>query len=66
MFDFNEIINFAKVEQGHGLLQCVLLFMIWWQSRGLRKDLTNYKEQNDKMFEKLDLRVKILEGVKAI
>lgn len=46
MFDFNQIIEFIKSgsDAKHGMLQSVLLFMIWITSRGLKKELNALRE----------------------
>jgi hypothetical protein len=68
MLDFGQLMEFMKIEPGHGLLQSVLLFMIWWQSRGFRQDLKMLKEalgeakiHMDKRFEKIEERLMFLE-----
>lgn len=68
MFDFNQIMEFMKIEPGHGLLQSVLLFMIWWQGKGFRQDLKHLKDglgeakiHMDKRFEKIEERLMFLE-----
>lgn len=68
MYDFSQIMEFMKIEPGHGLLQSVLLFMIWWQSRGFRQDLKLLKEalgqarvHMEKRFEKIEERLIFLE-----
>lgn len=68
LFDFSSVIEFAKAEPGHGLLQSVLLFMIWLQSKGLRKEVANlvtsmteFKMSVEKRFEKIEGRVTQLE-----
>ena len=68
MFDFSQFVTFAKIEPGHGALQSILLFMIWWQGRGLRKELSSFRESVaqtlsaiDKRFENLEIRITVLE-----
>ncbi len=68
MFDFTQVIEFAKAEPGHGLLQSVLLFMIWWQSKGLRKEIvalrdgmTETKSIIEKRFINIENRIVFLE-----
>lgn len=60
MFDFSQVIDFAKVDPGHGLIQCLLLSMIWYQSKEIRKVLEKTKERLDN----IEDRVIVLEGVK--
>ena len=71
MFDFSQILEFVKFEPGHGLLQSALLFMIWLQSRGLRKELVelrvmlgDVKSHVEKRFELVERRITILEDIK--
>lgn len=69
MFDMGSLLDLMKMEPGHGFLQSVLLFMIWWQSKGLRKEIVSLKDsfheaksQNDKRFDVIEHRITILEG----
>lgn len=71
MFDFSSIIELMKVEPGHGLLQSVLLFMIWIQSRGVRKELEGLrkafidsKQVTEQRFVGIENRLLVLEGGK--
>jgi hypothetical protein len=71
MFDFSQILELAKLEPGHGLVQSILLFMIWLQSRGLRQDVASLKDaitvqrnNNEVRFQKIEGRLTILEGGK--
>ena len=69
MFDLEQVWTLAKIEPGHNLAQCVLLFMIWWSSRGLKQEVsrlnaslfTNQKETKEK-FEKVDKTLNNHEG----
>lgn len=69
MFDFSSVIEFIKIEPGHGILQSVLLFMIWIQGKGLRKEigmikdaLAETKSVIDKRFEKIEWRITAIEN----
>lgn len=68
MFDFSQVLDFMRLGQGHGLIQSVLLFMIWWQGKGLRKELVTLrdsfseaKSNTDKRFEHIEGRITVLE-----
>ena len=61
MFDFSQVLELLRVEPGHGLVQSILLTMIWWTSRGMRKDLADVKAEHSIRFAKLEGRVTILE-----
>lgn len=68
MFDFSNITELLKVEPGHGLIQSILLFMIWITSRGLKKEVINLKDSltqaktfYETRFEKLEGRLDVLE-----
>lgn len=50
MFDFGQIAEFFRLN-GHGYVQSGLLFMIWWTSRGIRRDLFDYKTKTDSKLE---------------
>lgn len=39
MVDLSQILQLLKIEPGSGLLQSALLFMIYWSSHGVRKDI---------------------------
>jgi hypothetical protein len=69
MFEFDQILQFLKVEPGHGLLQSVLLLMIWLTSRGLRKDMKDIRDDlgqakslTNKRFEEHDKKLEDHEG----
>lgn len=68
MFDYTSIIELAKIEPGHGLLQSALLFMIWLSSRGLRKEIASLshslevqKTSIEHRFERVEGRITVLE-----
>lgn len=68
MFDLETIGELLKVEPGHGLIQSVLLFMIWLSSRNIKLELrslkdalTQFKERSEARFAKIETRVEILE-----
>ena len=68
MFDLQSIIDVMKVEPGHGLIQSVLLLMIWWQSKSLKQEMTflrqligEVKLNLEKRFESIEDRVLKLE-----
>lgn len=62
MFDFGLILDFLKVEPGHGAVQCLLLFMIWWTSKGIRRDLADYKQYTDTRLDSHEKRLDDHEG----
>ena len=62
MFDFSWITEFIRLEPGHGLLQSVLLFMIWLQSRGLRKEMMGLKDGLAEAKFIIDKKFDIIEG----
>lgn len=69
MFDFSAILDFIKLEPGHGLMQTVLLFMIWLQSKGLRREIASLRDglaearsTMDKRFEKIEWRITVIEN----
>lgn len=68
MFEFSQIIDFAKLAPGHAFVQSVLLFMIWWQSKGLRKEIASLRDSFsetkstiDKRFDGVENRLSLLE-----
>lgn len=68
MFEFSQLLELLKVEPGHGLVQSLLLFMIWITSRGLKKELvglrdslTDMKIHHEVRFEQIETRVQTLE-----
>lgn len=68
MFDLGQVFELMRIEPG---LQTVLLFMIWWQSRGLRKDVASLHEYfnqassvTDTKFKEINLRLILLEEKK--
>lgn len=68
MFDFSQILELLRVEPGHGLVQSLLLFMIWLSSRslkkeliGLRDSLTDMRLHHEVRFEKIESRIDTLE-----
>lgn len=72
MFDFTSIIDLAKIEPGHGLLQSGLLFLIWLSSRGLRKDIISLRDSVEAQkttiehrFEKVEGRITALEQTRG-
>jgi len=71
MFDWSSVVELMKIEPGHGLVQSVLLFMIWIQSRGVRlaikkleEALSSDKASNEIRFQKIENRLTIVEGMK--
>jgi hypothetical protein len=72
LFNFDQIIDLLRVEPGHGIIQCFLLFMIWLQSKGVRKELVSLKESleatkttDERRFGGIELRLVNLENKKA-
>ncbi len=68
MFDLSQILELLRVEPGHGLVQSLLLFMIWLSSRslkkeliGLRDSLTDMRLHQEVRFEKIESRIETLE-----
>lgn len=61
MIDINQVFEYVKWDQ-HGLLQTLLLFMIWWTSRGIRKDLHDYKQTTNTRLEINEERINDHEG----
>lgn len=51
MFDFDQVLQFIRLDSGHNLIQCVLLFMIWLKSgkilKALEKRLGSLEEKVD-------------------
>jgi len=62
MFDFDSIIELLKVEPGHGFIQSILLAMIWWSSRGVRKEIHQLGENFTDMKSNHELRLNNIEG----
>ena len=71
LFDLEKIISYGHSESG--TFQCILLFMIWFNSRGIKKEIVNlsslfnaHKAEDESRFQKLENRVILLEpkGVK--
>jgi hypothetical protein len=44
LIDLNQIVDFLKIEPGHGLVQTILLLMIWWSSRGVKKEISTLRD----------------------
>lgn len=72
MFDFSQILDMLKLEPGHGLVQSLLLFMIWLSSRGLKKELVElksslleFKIHNEDRFKHIEDRLTTLELVRG-
>lgn len=72
MFDLSQIMQLLKVDPGNGLVQSLLLFMIWLSSRGLKKELvalrdslTDMKIHHEVRFEQIEARVQTLERKNA-
>jgi len=68
MFELSEVVQFLKVEPGHGFVQSFLLLMIWLNSRNLKKELqgirdalSETKAQIEYRFLKIEERVSVLE-----
>lgn len=61
MFDFSQIFELMKLDSGHSILQSVLLFMIWIQSRGLRQEMGNLKRSLQDAKSTIDKRIENLE-----
>jgi len=49
-FELRALLDFMRLD-GHSYLQSVLLFMIWWTARGIKKDLSDYKFVTDTKLE---------------
>lgn len=68
LFDLSQIGEFIRLEPGHGLVQSLLLFMIWLNSRGVKKELITLTERlldmkahHEERFSKVEDRLTILE-----
>ena len=68
MFDLSLITELLKVEPGHGFVQSILLAMIWWSSRGVRKEIRSLhdgfdlkKVEDEMRFVKIEGRISVLE-----
>jgi hypothetical protein len=44
MIEFSQVLDLMKVEPGHGLVQCLLLLMIWFSARGIKKEIVSLKD----------------------
>lgn len=62
MFDFDQVFNMMKIEPGHGMLQSILLFMIWLSSRSLRKEIQTLREYLQKLEVGIEMRFQRVEG----
>lgn len=69
LFDLNQISELLKVEPGHGLVQSLLLALIWWESRGVKKTvvalmtrLADLKENHETILDKHESRLTDHEG----
>ncbi len=69
MFEVSQVLELMKVEPGSGLVQSILLFMIWWSSREIKKaiaslgtriDISDIK--NETRFVKIENRITDLES----
>lgn len=68
LFDLSQIFNFWKSDPSHGLLQSLILLGIWATARGVQKQLVvlghrldEINNQNEKRFEKIEVRLTFLE-----
>lgn len=73
MFDLSQLFDFVKVDPDHGILQSILLFMIWWQSRRLREDIaslkmsfTKQKTDYEVKFREVETRIDVLKAKKTL
>lgn len=73
MFDLSQLFDFVKVDPDHGILQSILLFMIWWQSRRLREDIASLKMSFTKQrtdyevkFREVETRIDVLKAKKTL
>jgi len=72
MFSLDWIQRMMEIEPGHGLLQSILLFMIWLQSKGLRDEIRALRKifaeaqlAIGERFKNLEVRVTNLETKKG-
>lgn len=42
--DLHNLVGILSDEQGHGAIQTILLAMIWWSARGVKKELGEIKK----------------------
>lgn len=64
MVELSHIMQLLQIEPGSGLLQSALLFMIYWSSHGIRKDIKSLLLRmvvNENRINQLDERVVKLE-----
>ncbi len=60
MFDISQVLEFAKMDHSlSGLVNTALLAMIYWSSRGLRRDMK-------KKFDNHEQRIKVLESINKL
>lgn len=62
LFDFNQVIDLLKVEPGHGLIQSLLLLMIWWSSRGVKKEIMALRDSVQEVKLHVEDRFKTIEA----
>lgn len=62
MFDFDQILQLFKLEPGHNLVQSFLLFMIWMQSWGVKKQLKSLQESLEQAKSSMEIRFQKIEG----
>lgn len=61
LIDLHQMIELMSVEPGHGFVQCVLLFMIWLNSRGLKKEVITLGERLSDMRANHEIRLDKIE-----
>lgn len=68
IIDLGQIFEFLRAEPGHGLLQSFLLFMIWLNSRGVKREvmslgdrLSDLRSSNEFRLDRLEKRLTIVE-----
>lgn len=66
--DTHLIVELLNNEPGHGLLQTVLLAMIWWSARGVKTEIIHLKDSfsthklhNEERFGSIETRLTKLE-----
>lgn len=58
-----QVADFIKIDPSHGILQSVLLFMIWWSSKDLKKELVKVQIGLNDHMSKDENRFQRLENV---
>lgn len=62
MFELSQIWALLQIEPGAGLLQSVILFGIWWNSRAIKKGIFDLGTRMNKTDQKNEARFVAIEG----